>query len=74
MEKDEICPECGKVVVEDEKEVWCKGCGLVIREVVDIGVSKIYDKETNDLTQLSKPVELGQPLEPTEIGTIKKKL
>ncbi|MEK6882924.1 MAG: hypothetical protein AABY22_25090 [Nanoarchaeota archaeon] len=64
---ENICPECGKELIEDVKEVWCKRCGLVVEEKVSMGIEKDFDKEGHSII-LSKPITLGQPLEPTEIG------
>ena len=40
---ENICPECGKELIEDVKEVWCKRCGLVVEEKVSMGIEKDFD-------------------------------
>lgn len=32
--KPKICPECKGELVDDNEDVYCKKCGLVIEEVI----------------------------------------
>ena len=65
--EENLCSECGKKLVEDYKEIYCKECGLVDGEKVDMGIVNNFDKEEGRII-ISKPVIMGQPLEPTHIG------
>ncbi len=63
---EENCPECSGLLVADNKEIWCKVCGLVIREVIEIQ-REIFDINGERII-LRRPTPLSRPMEPTRIG------
>ena len=66
MIEKEVCEECKGKLVFDHKEIWCRKCGLVEREIIDTG-REMFDKD-GDRIIISKPITLAVPINPTEIG------
>ena len=64
MEKEK-CPECKGDLIENDEEIWCSKCGLVMGDPID---DRGDSFDQSGMVFRPKPTLPGTPLDPTDFG------